>query len=293
MNKYMYYSPILFSQIADLNLTHYHNSNIDMNLLNSKDRIIIFSVNNMGFLNRLMPFFFDNVKKPFIIITAMEDTQLPREIDTEFMNKLTSNLCFKHWFAINKTTQDNSHFTSIPYGLNYWTLMYANYFGEPIQNVHVQNLNLEKVINSSQHFTNRIPKIYANFHLNLTDARNGGDRLKIQTIIPTNIIFYEPCSLPRTQSWKNCSNYSFVVSPFGHGFDCIRTFEALCLGCIVIMKKSFLDIIYEGLPVLLVNEWSDINETLLNETLIAFSKKTFNYDKLKMDYWINFVNSRF
>ena len=54
------------------------------------------------------------------------------------------------------------------------------------------------------------------------------------------------------------SKYTFVVSPFGHGFDCIRTFEALCLGCIVIMKKSFLDIIYQDLPVLLVDEWSDI-----------------------------------
>ncbi len=62
------------------------------------------------------------------------------------------------------------------------------------------------------------------------------------------------------------SNFSFVVSPFGHSFDCIRTFEALCLGCIVIMRKSFLDVIYEDLPILLVAEWTDINEILLQNT---------------------------
>ena len=88
-------------------------------------------------------------------------------------------------------------------------------------------------------------------------------------------------------------NYSFIISPFGHGFDCIRTFEALCLGCIVIMKKSFLDIIYEELPVLLVDEWTDINKELLDKTLIEFSNKTFNYEKLKMKYWIDIVMSQF
>ena len=89
------------------------------------------------------------------------------------------------------------------------------------------------------------------------------------------------------------SKFSFVVSPFGHGFDCIRTFEALCLGCIVIMKKSFLDVIYEDLPVLLVDEWTDINESLLNKTLDEFKNKEFNYNKLKMDYWTNLVLSKF
>ena len=59
------------------------------------------------------------------------------------------------------------------------------------------------------------------------------------------------------------------------------------------MKKSFLDIIYEELPVLLVDEWTDINKELLDKTLIEFSNKTFNYEKLKMKYWIDIVMSQF
>ena len=288
----MYYSPILFSEIADLNLTQFHNREINMELLNKKDKIIIFSTHTMGCLSLLIPFL-THVSKPFILISAMEDTQLPNEIDINFMNKLTSNPYFKHWFSINKTIPNNLQFTSIPYGLNYWTLNYNPYFGEEIQNFNYQNFTLENIINSSVHFSKRIPKIYANFHLNRTDERHGGYRTKLQKIIPSGIIYYETSILPRRQSWKNCSNYSFVVSPFGHGFDCIRTFESLCLGCIVIMKKSFLDIIYCDLPVLLVDNWEDINETLLKETIISFSNKKFNYDKLKMDYWINLVNVAF
>ena len=123
----MYYSPILFFKIADLNLTQYHNCNIDMNYLNSKENIIIFCLHSMGYLNKLIPFL-DEVKKPFILITAMEDTQLPLEIDTQFMSKITNNSYFKHWFSINKTIPNNHHFTSIPYGLDYWTLTTKSYF---------------------------------------------------------------------------------------------------------------------------------------------------------------------
>lgn len=104
---------------------------------------------------------------------------------------------------------------------------------------------------------------------------------------------YQELLLPRTETYLNMINYSFVVSPFGHGFDCIRTFEALCLGCIVIMKRSFLDVIYEDLPILIVDEWEDITETLLNDTLLSYSTKQFNYEKLKMDYWLKIINSKF
>ena len=262
----MYYSPILFSQIADLNLTPYHNCHIDMDYLNSKEKIIIFSLHSMGYLNKLTDFL-NNVSKPFILISAMEDTQLPLEIDIFFMNKITQSPFLKHWFSINKTILNDSQFTSIPYGLNYWTLTKTPYFGENIQDYNTQNSVLENIVSKSHHFSKRIPKICGNFHFNFTDDRHGGWRRKLINIIPKDIIIYQPEKLSRSQSYTYMSNFCFVVSPFGHGFDCIRTFEALCLGCIVIMKKSFLDVIYEDLPVLLVDEWTDINESLLNKTL--------------------------
>ena len=83
----MYYSPILFSQIADLNLTQYHNCLIDIDNLNSKDQIIIYCLHSMSHLLLLNPVL-DNIKKPFILITAMEDTQHPLEIHSDFIINL-------------------------------------------------------------------------------------------------------------------------------------------------------------------------------------------------------------
>jgi hypothetical protein len=289
----MYYSPILFSQIADLNVTQYHKCNIDINYLNSKERIIIFCLHSMGYINKLLDLL-NNLHKPFILITAMEDTQFPLEIDSYFIDKIKSNIFFKHWFLVNKTIPNDLKFTSIPYGLNYWTLATMPYFGENIQTIFQQNAALESVIKEASHFSQRIPKIYCNFHLNLSDKRHGGMRGKLLNIIPKNIVFVQQEVLPRIESYKANTNYSFVVSPFGNGLDCIRTFESLCLGCIVIIKKSALDIsMYEDLPVLLIDEWTDINETLLNKTLEEFKNKQFNYDKLKFEYWANLVISKF
>lgn len=288
----MYYSPVLFFEIADVNLTPYHNCDIDIDYLNTKKNIIVFSLHSMHYLSKLLHFL-NKIKKPFILISAMEDMQLPLEIDIEFMNKILNNTYFRHWFSVNKTIPNNCKFTSIPYGLNYWTLTTKPHFGENIQTIAEQNLALETIISQMTHFSKRIPRIYSNFHFNFTDERNGNWRRKLINIIPKDIIYYEHYIISRTNTYKNMTNFSFVVSPFGHGFDCIRTFEALCLGCIVIMKKSFLDIIYDGLPVLLVDEWTDINKELLEKTLIEFKNKSFNYNKLKMDYWIQLVKSSF
>jgi hypothetical protein len=58
-------------------------------------------------------------------------------------------------------------------------------------------------------------------------------------------------------SFTNQIKYAFVISPHGNGLDCHRTWEALCLGCIVIVKKSPIDTLYTDLPVLIIDNWSD------------------------------------
>ena len=177
-----------------------------------------------------------------------------------------------------------------------------DFFGEKIQSVTEQDNKLVNISKNSLRFVNRIPKIYANFHLkfthflnNHTDLRNGNWRGRLHEIIPQDIIYFEQNILPRTKSWEQMSLYSFVLSPLGNGFDCIRTYEALCLGCIVIIKKSDLNhnCLYSDLPVLVVNEYSEINETLLKVTLELFSQKKFNYEKLYMNYWFNLVKEKF
>lgn len=52
-----------------------------------------------------------------------------------------------------------------------------------------------------------------------------------------------------------------------------------------------LEDIYNDLPVLLVDNWSDVNIELLTETIQKFKERKFNYDILKLDYWKNKIYS--
>ena len=146
-------------------------------------------------------------------------------------------------------------------------------------------------------FWKRELKCYINFNFekNYMRSRFGYDRYEAITKIPKNLIFSEKNEVDRTTSWNTQSKYAFVVSPFGNGYDCHRTWEALVLGCIPIVKTSGIDNLYEDLPVLIVQDWNDITEKLLMSVLTNFKKKhennKFNYDKLTLNYWMDKINS--
>ena len=307
----MYYSPIYFEKYADISLfpTNYPNShsldlsNINVEELNKKSYVIILSVHNPFFLNESLPYI-ENLKVPFIIITCADDGEFPNDQFAQKMEipwfndkdqiieKLNSNIYFKHWFTINKTTSNIDKFTSIPYGLDFWSKRTQSGYGEGCESIDLQNKRLSDIISKSQHFSKRIPIAFCNFHFKFADDRYHEDRRLLCKLLSNKVAYFQTKKKSRTESWIEMSKYSFVISPFGHGMDCIRTMEALCLGCIVIMKKSCLDCIYEDLPILLIDNWTDITEELLNKTLLEFDKKEFNYNKLKFEYWYNLVLSK-
>ena len=75
----------------------------------------------------------------------------------------------------------------------------------------------------------------------------------------------------------------FVLSPTGYGIECWRTWEAIVLGCIPIVPHTFLDALYDDLPVLLVHDWTEINEDFLRKQYEKLHlRKT---DKAYFPYW--------
>ena len=59
-------------------------------------------------------------------------------------------------------------------------------------------------------------------------------------------------------------NHKFMICPQGNGVDCHRNWEVLYLKRVPIMKKSdYLQELFNGYPVLWVNDYADITKTLL------------------------------
>lgn len=77
----------------------------------------------------------------------------------------------------------------------------------------------------------------------------------------------------------------FVLSPEGIGIDCHRTWEALMLGSIPIVKKKLPSSLFDGLPVIQVDDWSEINQNRLMDIAHSVMSKKFNFSPLFLNYW--------
>lgn len=109
------------------------------------------------------------------------------------------------------------------------------------------------------------------------------------------ITHFQSIGVPQTP-WKSFDAYLedlsrsvFVVSPHGNGLDCHRTWEALLLGCYPIVKRSTLDPLYEGMPVVIVNEWSEVTQEFLQQKHKELRNKTWPREQLYAPYWFQKV----
>jgi len=241
------------------------------------------------FVNIILP----KINKTFVLVSGDSDLCVPREA----LNVLEINYIFNSpylikWLAQNTQFQGHSKIVQMPIGLDYhtisnnpscnWRLPNEGYLPRD------QEMILVNVKESSIPFYERIPKIYVNFTIH---SDRFGDRKSSLQQIPADLLEINNTFTPRTNNWKNTINYSFVLSPFGCGMDCHRTWEALCLGCIPIVKAPNFTKLFEDLPVLIVNDWSEVTRELLDKTIEDFKEKLFDYNKLQLKYWVNQIKN--
>jgi hypothetical protein len=247
---------------------------------NDKSCIYVKMGNFKEFINII-----DRIPFNFILITGDGDETFPKDVLPYelFINIINNNKIIK-WYSTNCDENIHPKLSVVPIGLNYHCSALWN--NVPIVN---QEYLLETIRIQSLPFYERINKCYSNFHFSFHN-NFGNPRKDAIDQISSSLIYYEPNKISTEDTWVNQSKYTFVISPHGNGLDCHRTWEALILGCIVIVKKSVLDPLYDDLPVLIVNEWSDITEDLLQKTLHLFKTRTFDYNKLTLQYWYNKVH---
>jgi len=144
---------------------------------------------------------------------------------------------------------------------------------------------------SSKPWSERRCQAYADFQFKLR-TKHGQDRKDAIKLLPSESVYYEPERVTRIQGYKHQVEYAFVISPFGNGYDCHRTWEALVLGCIPIIHSSALNPLYEGLPVLIVNDWSEVTVDLMSRTIKNFTSRSFQYDKMTLKYWTEIISNK-
>lgn len=240
------------------------------------------------FINVMLP----NIDFSFILVSGDCDETIPSEIlNTNEFNRLLNDKRLTHWFCQNMTV-NNQKITRIPIGLDYHTLTQRPLWG-PISSCAEQEKILNILINKTIPFWERTIKCYANFHFSM-NTKLGYDRKDALQNLNNELVYYEKKKVNRIVTWNKQKDFTFVICPHGGGLDCHRNWEALCLGCIPIVKTSKIDNLYDDLPVLIVKTWKDIDNNLLYNTIsefkIKYENNEFNMEKLKLSYWVNLMN---
>jgi hypothetical protein len=246
--------------------------------------------------SNLLTFFVRNIlphiKHTFILVSGMSIKQCPVEaLSKNDFFALMENKYLIKWCSQNNSINHHKKIVQIPLGLDYH-LLYNDYNksrnfvdgNSPKQ----QEKYLLDIVKQMRPFYERKNKIYVNFDIN---ADRYGQRKKSLQTIPKELMEIHLEKIRRTETWKRSAEYAFVLSPYGQGMDCHRTWEALILGCIPIIQCKEMKNLYSDLPVLNVSDWSEITEELLEKTIQEFKCKTFNYEKLTFGYWKKIVFS--
>jgi hypothetical protein len=264
-----------------------------INMLSSNDKfdgmsIYVCSELLNFFVNKILP----NITNKFILVSGDSDLCVPMEVLSQIETiKLLNFPLLIYWLAQNTRIQENDKIIQMPIGLDYHTInSNSNHMWKEKDEPHLpifQESILFKVIEESPKFIDRKNKIYVKFTLG---SDRFHDRIKSLQTIPRNLLEINNNFTKRTNTWQQMAKYKFILSPFGNGMDCHRTWESIALGCIPIIRSPNFRNLFNEFNVLIVNDWNEITEELLNSYLSSIGNNelnNINNEKLNLKYWVD------
>jgi hypothetical protein len=222
-----------------------------------------------------------NIQSPFVLISGDSDLAINHANLGAALDDLLQSPQLLAWHAQNRD-HDHPKLHSFPIGINV-----HNLWSNPLQwgggfiLPSMQELQVQTIAQAAPLLKERKPSIFCNWHFSIDRA----DRKDCYRLIDHSLCEFQSSPLPMADTWQLQSQHQFVLSPHGAGFDCHRTWEALLLGCIPIVKKARINDLFIDLPVIEVQDWSEINRSNLDTWLREVRQKPFNREKLTNQYW--------
>jgi hypothetical protein len=244
------------------------------------------------FVARALP----RIQARFALLTGDEDWSIPSEFDgAEALLNDDRLVC---WYAQNLDRGGHAKLHALPIGLDFHTISFGRRWGHVQATPQEQEAELEAMQQGMLPKEQRWLRVHADFHFNRHSREFGGEaRERVEALLRRNpLVDFESRKRPRSELWRHRARYAFVVSPHGHGLDCHRTWESLALGNIVIVRSSVLDPLYEGLPVVIVQNWEEITPDNLaawhTQHAGSFARPGMR-ERLTNSYWIERVRRTF
>lgn len=225
------------------------------------------------YLNYFFEKVFPEIVSPFILVTHNADPSAPGEF-FEYLNDKR----ILRWYGENCDIKNHPKFFPLPIGISNRS------------DAKVLDIVLAEMDVCDQ--TEKIHKLYMNFSLD-TDKLADHDFLRrvqvYEHFIHEPFVFHAKRK-PFKEYLLEMSQYLFVLSPFGGGLDCYRTWEALLMGSIPVVHSSTLNDLYKDLPIIVVEDWDEVTEDFLERKYLEIKDLPYNKEKIFMQYWVETIN---
>jgi hypothetical protein len=240
------------------------------------------------FMEKLDPL----ITEPYIILThgcALET------ISEEQLSYLASEKIIA-WFGIHPHKNGHRKFIPVPVGIG--QMGHKSFTRMP-------NLSDAEAYNEVNNFLKNLRENVQKtqlLHLNFDKASSDDRKKSMKLFTDWNFSAFTEKPLPFREYITEMANYKFTLSPRGQGPDCLRTWEALIIGTIPIVMRgqygfwftpgnplmpraSQLDTLYEDLPILIIESWTQITKEFLDAKYIEIASKKYDIRKLYTEYW--------
>jgi hypothetical protein len=246
------------------------------------------------------------IQQNFVLVTTNCDYSAPNDIfggsdlksTIAVKNAILMNPFLQMWFT-NNADEIHPKITPIPLGIDWHTPqihgcrndiaflheLYEDFKTRQFKKIPLLENRKQKIaITFANSLLDNATKIIpmSSSKLRLRESR----RFCLQKLQELKVINSEiiPFTKDRIQFWSKLKDYCFVASPHGVGEDCHRTYEALAIGCIVIvqckresgMRPLFEEMRDQGIRIMIVESWANVTTELLQS---------------ERDYWISMEKS--
>jgi hypothetical protein len=209
---------------------------------------------------------------PYVLVTNNGD----ENIDELCVSLMGSEVL--HWFAHNLTAQ-HPKITCIPIGLENARL-------------HCNGIVMDFVkMRRQMDVITRLPLIMSAF----TVGNNAAERSIAQKALRSSTVCREVERMNSRAYRHHLVDFMFVASPPGNGFDCHRTWEALYLGVVPVVKKNRFFDSFADIPILQLDEWADLSSYTESDLAKKYADMKPGFARTRMiwmDYWNDQIEER-
>ncbi|KKP35530.1 MAG: hypothetical protein UR26_C0003G0003 [candidate division TM6 bacterium GW2011_GWF2_32_72] len=209
------------------------------------------------------------IQSPYILVTHGGDHAMPGGF-----SKYLDDEKIIAWFTQNQDRYHQKLFP-LPIGISY-------YYGYERSDAIEKALKLK--------IKKELPKDTL-LYMNFSTETNPKEREFVKDLFWTVTFCQKNSNISPNEFYVALSRSKFVLSPPGGCEDCFRTWEILAMGSFPIVRSSYLNPLYEDLPVLIIQDWKEITEDFLNKKYEEMKDKKYNYEKLYCKYWFNQINT--